>query len=178
MADRPRRTSLFDVLLGHPSVDLAIGLVVGFVLWAARLSHHHDPLSTMDNGGRQVAYYTISTAAAALLGFGVTAMAIFVALVPGARMRRLLDHHALIVRKTFASTIRVLALLTLFGVLGAIADVSTHYDFMRLVIYVLLVMAVLRVARMLWLFSALVTIGTRDRDEGTADEANTPMNLL
>jgi hypothetical protein len=166
-----------DWLLSHPTVDLVVAVPFSLVLLATAVHDGTDPLSKLLAGERQIAYGTIATSAAALLGFGVTAMAIFIALVPGARLKRLLERRGATVRRIFFSTISALAVLTAVGVAGTIFDASTHETWLRAIAYGALLVAAARVARMLWLFSNLVSIGTRDRDEGTTDPSQTPMNL-
>ncbi|MCU1465626.1 MAG: hypothetical protein JWM72_1554 [Actinomycetia bacterium] len=165
-----------DIFFSHPSIDVAAGVLVAGLLWAFRMDHH-DPLGLLNADQRQLAYGTVATATAALLGFGVTAMAIFVALVPGARLRRVLERRRATVRKTFSSTITSLFALTVVSLAGTFLDVARSTPVLRVVIYAVSTIALLRLARMLWLFSNLVAIGTRDRDEGTTDINETPMNL-
>lgn len=167
-----RLASAQDVWLRRPAVDWPIAIVGATVVFLAA-----DPIWSLTGPARSTMYETIATSSAALLGFGVTAIAIFLALVPGARLRHLLRERNVFLNAVFASSVVALALATATGVAGVMTDVGLHANWLRAIVYGVLVLAALRVVRLLWLFTNVVAIATKDKVEGTEKIEDTPTNL-
>lgn len=127
-----------------------------------------NPAVSLDPSARGVLFGTLAATAGALLAFGVTPIAIVLALAPGPRLKALLQHHGDELRRTLLAMLWGYLAVMAVAILGLAID--TGAGSARWVRYLLLaatIQALIATARLVRTFGLLLlNIG---RDQATDD---------
>lgn len=157
----------------HPEIDLGVASVAVAAYWWWEVRDGSDAVARLAPDSYRTAVTTLGGMSAALLGLAITAMAIVLAMTPGDRLRVLLRHHRATIVRSFVAAARALGLLA--GVCVYLLlfrpDGDVH-EAARVLLYVLLVLCALGLARLVYVLNHLLRIGTIDKDERT--EGNGP----
>lgn len=122
-----------------------------------------DPLSRMSGGRRGGWYQTLAGVAGAFLGFGITPLAIVLALAPGPRLQGFFRKFGTPLVQAFLAAVRSLMLLTAVSAVGYVGDTTaTDHHLWRSLTYAALLVAVLRVVRLILVFSHLLLANAED----------------
>jgi hypothetical protein len=166
-------SSLRGFATDNPGVDVGVAMVAVGAYWRWEVRDGSDAVSRLDAGSYGTAVTALGGMAAALLGLAITAMAIVLAITPGDRLRVLLRHHRATIVRSFVAAARALGLLTGVSVYLLLfrPDGDVH-EAVRVLLYFVLVLSGLGLARLVYVLNHLLRIGTIDKDERT--EGNGP----
>lgn len=151
----------------NPWIDAAIGTTVSLAYLGWRLAEQ-APLAVLGPGDRGTLYATIAGLAGALLAFGLTPVAIVLALAPGPRLKALLRHHDDELRRGLMFLLGAVLILLVVTVVALATDTGSHSA--RWVRYLVLASAVpsgLGVARVILQFDYLLRNVSEDRGAET-----------
>lgn len=156
------RSTLVDRWGVHPRIDYIVGAGVagGYLLFRALGG---EPVVVLEPDSRAALYGVLAGAAGALLAFGITPIAIVLALTPGDRLKALLKYHNDEIRATLMAALwSLLALLVVSIVCVATDTGGASASWLRYVLLTVATVALLRTARLLRLFGLMLLDIGRD----------------
>jgi len=137
-----------------------------FSLWLEFVNHGAF-MSQFFFDGRAVLYGTLTALFGSLLGFAITAVSIFLGYVANEKLeivRKSTHYHVL--WDTFNSAIKVLAMATVFALIGLVLDKDTRP--INIILYFNLFLTFLsffRIARCIWILEYIVAIVSKKKQE-------------
>lgn len=154
----------------RPWIDLIVGgvVAVGYAVWRAAGG---GPLVVLDEGDRQQLYVVVAGAAGALLAFGITPIAIILALAPGPRLRALLARFSGEIRRTLMAALWLLLALLVASISAIAIDTGGSSEgWIRFIVLALAVAALLAIVRLVRMFGLLMrNIGLDNETQHRAD---------
>jgi hypothetical protein len=167
-----RNTQLKTSPLGLHYVAALI--VAGAYFAVTKIARHPELLASVGKETRSALYISLTTTCGALLGFGITAVTILLALGGGRRVEWLYrDERFAYARKIFLGGIRVLAIATLYFSMLIVADTATRGKTVwETIAAFFVILVILRVARIVRLLGDLLHIAIADR--GDSGHENPP----
>lgn len=152
----PAQHQPLDWWSAHVWVDLVAGGVVASAYWIWRLADG-EAIVVLDGDGRATLYTALAGIAAALLAFGITPVAIVLALTPGPRLSALLKYHGEAVRRTLMAALWSLVSFLVVSVAALAGDTGARdVAWLRYLLLAVAVQALLSILRLLQTFSLLL----------------------
>jgi hypothetical protein len=139
-------------------MDIIVGLACSALIWVAWTD------SILQVGDPTSMYLAIVTASAALGTLAITPIAIVLALTPGPRLKALLAHHIALVRTAMAWTVLSNLCAVAVALTGLVIDSETDaLSWLRATAFALELAALCAMGRLVWFFTALLTVDELDR---------------
>jgi hypothetical protein len=164
---------LIEHLLVKPLFDWPIAAGSALIVWAVG-SGRKDGLyfGHLPAGTRSSIYVTVAGIAGALLGFFIATVAILLGLLDTERPRlklSLAGGRAAQIQPVFFAAIRISAVAIPAMIILLVVDTKTYASgWMEATVVIVMVVASIRSARLIWLIRKLVLIATRDATEAGA----------
>ncbi len=157
--------------INHPAFDyLATAAVV-----AASVLFSIGVTAGAGLGSRHILYQTLSAVLAGLLGVSITAATILWAMTPGPRLRRVTATVGSRLNHLFFSSVLALAGASLAVAMAIPLDSSPDANWASTAAEAIVVLAALRVSRLLWLFGRLLAaIAADGRDSLESEQWTKP----
>jgi len=164
MAQVTDRRSVFAVASDSPAVDQipAAAALVAYLLLRSTGAH----ILHFDQAGLTAYYQTLVGVAAGLFGLVFAAVAILRSQQGGRRLNAVRAHHGRSVTANLMAAIRTLGVATLITILAmALDQPGGHRTLARAATVWVLTLGVVRVVRLLWVFSLVLDLSDRDAEE-------------
>lgn len=164
--EKPRKwyQKAWSFWVSNPPLDWPILITAAattFVL--VRYGPLTDPLGRMSGDRRGGWYQTLAGVAGAFLGFGITPLAIVLALAPGPRLQAFFRRFGTPLVQAFLAAVRSLMLVTAMAGVAYVGDTTaTDHYLWRCLTHAALFLAVLRVVRLILVFSQLLLANAED----------------